>query len=76
MEKGLPAFCVMETVHVLRLTEAIAACHREGGEEMRLNERQDQSLTAPAKVGRPVPLHRLCETYQNDSERLTWGLTI
>jgi len=61
-----------ETAHILRLTEAMAGFQSEGGEEMRLNGKQDQSLTAPTKEGRPVPvpLNYLCEPNQADGEKL------
>lgn len=55
-----------ETAHILRLTEAMAGFQSEGGEQMRLNGKQDQSLIAPAKENRPAPLNCLCEPYQGD----------
>ena len=54
-----------EIVHILKLTEAMAGFQSEGGEK-RLNRKWDQSLIAPAKEDRPVPLNCLCESYQGD----------
>lgn len=55
-----------ETAHILRLIEAMAGFQSEGGEEMRLNGKEDQSLIMPAKEGRPIPLRCLYESYQAD----------
>ena len=59
-----------KTAHILRLTEAMSGFQSEEGEEMRLNGKQDQSVMAPTKEGRPVPINCLCEAYQADSEKL------
>lgn len=40
---------MLETVHTLSLTEAMAGFQSEGGKDMRLSDRQDQGLTAPPK---------------------------